>query len=248
VPTDRPSYHESGWVADLTDEQRCALWNNGLDAMASINQLDWRDGFQFLDIDGDGSPSLQRYLQWIDEWYDWARAGREQPVMDVAMRAVHERMPAYGDVAVLWGDSRIGNIIFDDDMAVAALLDWEMAALGPAEVDLGWWLFMDRLAAEARNLPRLPGFPDSAETIGRYERQIGRSVRDVEFFELLGGVRMSIVVIRYADVCVQHGLLPVNTNVGTNNPATRIVARILGLPEPELSSETGKNRPLVAET
>ena len=42
-----------------------------------------------------------------------------------------------------WGDSRIGNMIFDDFEPVA-VLDWEMAALGPRELDLAWLIFLHR--------------------------------------------------------------------------------------------------------
>ena len=35
-----------------------------------------------------------------------------------------------------WGDSRIGNVMYRD-FAPVAVLDWEMAPLGPRELDLG---------------------------------------------------------------------------------------------------------------
>ena len=38
-----------------------------------------------------------------------------------------------------WGDARIGNMIFRDGRCVA-VLDWEMATLGPPQMDLGWFL------------------------------------------------------------------------------------------------------------
>ena len=56
--------------------------------------------------------------------------------------------PAHESPTVLsWGDSRIGNVLYDD-FAPAALLDWEMAGLGPRRARRR----LDRLRP-----PRLPG-------------------------------------------------------------------------------------------
>lgn len=34
--------------------------------------------------------------------------------------------------------------MFDDSQEVVAVLDWEIAGLGPPEMDLGYWLFFER--------------------------------------------------------------------------------------------------------
>ena len=40
-----------------------------------------------------------------------------------------------------WGDSRIGNMLWRDFEPVA-VLDWEMATVGPREIDLAWMIFL----------------------------------------------------------------------------------------------------------
>ena len=40
-----------------------------------------------------------------------------------------------------WGDARVGNILYRD-FAPIAVLDWEMATVGPREVDLAWMIFL----------------------------------------------------------------------------------------------------------
>lgn len=42
-----------------------------------------------------------------------------------------------GPDMLIWGDARIGNILCEGTTPTA-VLDWEMVALAPAEVDLGW--------------------------------------------------------------------------------------------------------------
>ena len=41
----------------------------------------------------------------------------------------------------LLGDARIGNVLYEGFTPVA-VLDWEMAALGPRGLDLGWLVFL----------------------------------------------------------------------------------------------------------
>ena len=61
-----------------------------------------------------------------------------------------------------WGDSRIGNMLWRDFEPVA-VLDWEMATVGPREVDVAWMIFLHSffqdLAAAIRDA-RPPDFMD----------------------------------------------------------------------------------------
>jgi aminoglycoside phosphotransferase (APT) family kinase protein len=43
-------------------------------------------------------------------------------------------------VVLLWGDARIGNMIFAPGGTPVAVLDWETATFGQAEEDLAWYL------------------------------------------------------------------------------------------------------------
>ena len=55
-----------------------------------------------------------------------------------------------------WGDARIGNMLYVDFEPVA-VLDWEMATVGPREVDLAWMIFLDTFfddLAERFEMPR----------------------------------------------------------------------------------------------
>ena len=46
------------------------------------------------------------------------------------------RRPSRAPV-LLWGDVRLGNVIFGDDLAPIAVLDWDMASIGAPEHDIG---------------------------------------------------------------------------------------------------------------
>ena len=60
---------------------------------------------------------------------------------------------------LLWGDVRLGNVIFDDDRRPLAVLDWEMTGIGPPEHDLAWYFALDAIQHELFGRS-VPGFLD----------------------------------------------------------------------------------------
>jgi aminoglycoside phosphotransferase (APT) family kinase protein len=236
VPPDLPSYHAVGWITELSPEERRRLSLNALETLAAIHGLD-RRSFDFLDRPGRGRLGLDRLLAHTEDWFAWAARGLPNPVVEAGLRYLREHQPRDPEVRVTWGDCRIGNIMFADDVSVVAVLDWEQAALGPPELDLGWWLMMERFWSEGRGVEPLEGFPDKAETISLYEKMLGRAVDDLPYYEILAYVRFAIIAIRATDLNVQDGIIPQNTTMATNNPITQMLAGLLGMPIPELAPE-----------
>ena len=89
------------------------------------------------------------------------------------------------------GGSCIGNILFDEEGCVQALLDWDQASLAGPLADLGWWLLFDRLHGEDYGKPRLAAsaaglrrssggrsLPACARTISNGMRSRGPAARD----------------------------------------------------------------------
>ena len=72
-----------------------------------------------------------------------------------------------------------------------------MAVLGPPELDLGWYLFLERTALQYAG--QLPGFPDRDGTIAAYEQRLGRPVRDIDWYEAWGGFRAACIQVRLAE-------------------------------------------------
>jgi aminoglycoside phosphotransferase (APT) family kinase protein len=239
---DVPNYNTAGWIADLAPAQRQRLWRNAMDVLVAIHRVNWREGFDFLNRPEDGRPGLEQYLRHIARWYAWSSRGRPQPVADVALAWVLAHRPAAEPpVGVCWGDARIGNILFRDDLSVGAVCDWEMATLGPAEVDLGWWLFLDAFHSWGAGVARLEGLPGRAATIAHYETLLGRRVRDLPYYEVLAGLRFAMVIQRITALRVEYGLAPPGTDVESpHNPVIRVLARLL--------DDVGARRPFVDRT
>ena len=110
--------------------------------------------------------------------------------------------------ALVWGDSRIGNILFDETGKVQAVLDWEMVSIGDPIADLAWFLLLDRHHSDACDVPRLPGFPSREETIARWEAKTGYDAGDLEWWELLGAVRYAAILTRVLDLLDDSGAMP----------------------------------------
>ena len=224
-----PNYNVTGWLADLPLTQRAQVWRNGIAAIAQVNRTD-PGGFAFLDNPARGAVGLPQYLHWVDEWLRWALAGRSHKAAEAAMAYLHANRPPDAPVEVLWGDAIPANQLFDEQGNVVGVIDWEFAALGPGEIDLAWWLYFDRLFSAGFNVERLKGLPDRADMIATYEQAAGRTVRDLAYYELLVGLRMTIVSMRSVDRVAAFGKIAADNDAWLNNPSSRWVAAHMGLP------------------
>jgi aminoglycoside phosphotransferase (APT) family kinase protein len=233
VLIDMPTYHRSGWLKDLEPAARATHWEQGVDGLAAIAMLP-AEPFAFLD-DGSGRTPLRQLVAATREYFDWAVQGRDVGVLTVAMEHLESRCPDVADAGLSWGDARPGNMIYSEDGTVAAVLDWEMAAYAPAEVDLAWWLLMEEFYSTRSGVPLLEGIPSEDEVLARWEKLVGRPSLDLHWFKVLGGVRMGLIMLRSRDANVAKGWLPPEATTHTHNPMTQMLAGWLGEPEPELS-------------
>jgi aminoglycoside phosphotransferase (APT) family kinase protein len=239
VPAAKPSIHAVGWLPTLSAMEREALWQSALDVLVAIHEVDWRSTHAFL-VDGDeSSTGLDAHIDRFVEWYAWTTAGRSFPITDAAMEFIASRRDSVnvGDPVLVWGDARPGNMIFDAGNRCAAAIDWEVATIGPPGIDVGHWLFFDAFATTACGVERLEGWPDRATTLARYEELSGRTVADIEFFELLEELFIATTLIRQADMRVSRGLASADTRMGHDNAVTQMIAGRLGLPVPGLSPD-----------
>jgi aminoglycoside phosphotransferase (APT) family kinase protein len=237
IPSDDPPFTAAGWVLDLEPARRGELWDNGLEVLAQIHAVDWRAlGLEFLDTPEQGSGLSAQLDQW-DRTHVWASDGEANPTVEAALRWLRDNRPAEeGEQVLNWGDARVGNLIFADDLSAAAVLDWEMVCVASRELELGWWLFLIRHHTEGIGLPLPEGIPDAAESLARYEQLSGHQVRDIEYYEIFAGTRLSIIMARAAHMMIEAGLLPPEATMALNNPASQLLAKLLGLPSP--SGET----------
>lgn len=82
------------------------------------------------------SRELTKWEQVIDE-----DELEPEPILRAAIRWLRRHTPPPAQrVAIVHGDYRTGNFLFDSDGVIRAVLDWEMAHLGDPLEDLAWAL------------------------------------------------------------------------------------------------------------
>ncbi|MFC8510109.1 phosphotransferase family protein [Streptomyces sp. NPDC057411] len=202
VPPDvMPYTYEGNWLHAAEDGEREALEAASVAVLARLHDQFPAKEAEFLLPDGTGSP-LRRHVDAQRDYYAWVVEGlAPSPLIESAFDWLEAHWPADEGPAVLnWGDARIGNIVYDG-FTPAAVLDWEMAALAPREVDLGWTVYLHRFFQDLTvsfGQPGLPGFLRREDVERRYARLTGHTPRDMEFHTLYAALRHAIVMLRIA--------------------------------------------------
>jgi aminoglycoside phosphotransferase (APT) family kinase protein len=202
VPPDVLPYpFGSNWLFDADPAQQQRLQDTTVDAIAALHAISDAPGrFPFLERTTPGETHLRRHVAHTHAWYETVKAaGAPSPLVERGFDWLDAHWPQHaGDPVLSWGDSRIGNVIYAD-FAPAALLDWEMAGLGPRELDVAWLvcghLVFQDLAASL-GLPGMPDFLRADDVCSRYTSLTGHDCRDLDFYLTYAALQWAIVFLR----------------------------------------------------
>ncbi|HEX7740783.1 MAG TPA: phosphotransferase family protein [Marmoricola sp.] len=201
VPPDVLPYNfGDNWLFDATPEQQQRLQDRTIEVLARLHAIpDDERTFAFLVPDAPGDSLLARSLAKTRGWYEWAAADlARSPLVERALAWLETNLPSTTDGVPCWGDARIGNAMYRDFEPVA-ILDWEMAGLGPRELDVSWLIFAHRVfesIAGVMGLPGMPGFLAEADVRAAYEKLSGTTLGDLTWYHLYNGVIWCIVFMR----------------------------------------------------
>ena len=205
VPPDVMPYTFGGnWFADAAPEQQRALQDATVEVLAKLHSIPKADKmFGFLaEAVPAGDTPLRRQLNWLEEWYEFAvpDIGRS-PLVEKGLKWLEDHFPAdvaAGEPVLAWGDSRIGNVLYEDFRPVA-VLDWEMATLGPRELDVAWIIFAHMVFQELAGLAGMPGLPEvmrEEDVRATYQKLTGVELGDLRWFYVYSGVIWCCVFMR----------------------------------------------------
>lgn len=200
IPADIIPYTMVGWMMDASDEERSRLERSTVDVLAKLHAIDTKNiDTKFLELDVPGNTALERHFENQKRYYEWARGGISHPVIEAGFEWLANNWPENeGDAVISWGDSRIGNVIYDDFSPVA-ILDWEMAGLAPRELDVGWLIVLHvffQYITEGFGLPGLPNFLERDRVAAIYEELSGYQLSDLVWYEVYSALRHAMIMAR----------------------------------------------------
>lgn len=236
VPPDVLPYNfGDNWLADASPEQQRALQDATVEVLAQLHAVPRAaQVFGFLDParrGHAGETSIERNLARTRSWYEFAAAdlGRS-PLVERALAWLGANLAASsGEDVLCWGDARIGNVIYRD-FAPVAVLDWEMATLGPRELDVSWLLFAHQVFESitgALELPGMPHFLAEADVVATYERLTGARLDDLTWYHVYNGLQWCIVFMRTGARQVHFGEIERPDDVESLFHCGPLVERIL---------------------
>ncbi|MFN8035486.1 MAG: phosphotransferase family protein [Acidimicrobiia bacterium] len=208
VPADNPPYVFGGWVMDATADQRRTMQEGAARTLVQLHELTPAGhDLSFLARPGLGASPMDQQLGYQRSYYDWAREGASYPLIERTFAWLEQHRPSEGEPVLDWGDARIGNMLWQA-FEPAAVLDWEMATVGPREVDLAWMIFLHAFFQDVAHTFELPGLPDFMrrdDMVAAYESMSGHAVRDLEWYEVFAALRFAIVSVRTTNRGVAYG-------------------------------------------
>lgn len=235
VPPDVMPYTFGGnWFADASYENQRELQDSTVEVIAKLHAIpEPAKVFDFLD-DGSEPNALRRNFNWLKSWYQFA-------VPDIGTSSLVERSlewleanwpedVAANDPVLVWGDSRIGNVLYDG-FKPTAVLDWEMATLGPREMDVAWIIFAHMVFQELAGLAGLPGLPDvmrEEDVRAVYSQHSGVELGDLKWFYVYSGVIWCCVFMRTTARRVRFGEMEAPEDIESLFYHGSVLKRLIG--------------------
>ncbi|TWF93942.1 aminoglycoside phosphotransferase (APT) family kinase protein [Saccharopolyspora dendranthemae] len=184
APLSRAARHRAGTA---TVECMAALHNLAPDEVG-LGDAARRDGY------------LRRQLQ------RWQKQVHASGAPDLALLdQVHDALLAHVPeqvTGIVHGDFRPGNLSYDRDGEVLAVLDWELATLGEPLADLGWLIATweepgDDLPAVTPGPTAEDGFPTRDDLVARYAELTSRDLTNLPFY---------VAFQRWRSCCITAGV------------------------------------------
>jgi aminoglycoside phosphotransferase (APT) family kinase protein len=156
-----------------------------LDTVAAVHAVAWEPAGLGEVLVG---PRLADAVERWTAYAAWASDGEPLPALRAALDWCGRHIPAEREAVLLWGDVRLGNLVLDKERRVVGVLDWDLASIGPREMDLGWHFGLEFMM-ESLFGRRVSGFPGPVEALERYEDRTGYEVADLAWHEVFALAR-----------------------------------------------------------
>lgn len=136
----------------------------------------------------------------VERWHKQSLASHQAPrdLETDVVDALRTGIPESGPPAIVHGDYRLTNVLFDAAAdRILAVVDWEMATLGDPLTDAGLLFVYHRLSEQDSGvMPAMrpaDGFLSADELLGRYGAQSGRDLSAIAWYIAFGYYKLAII-------------------------------------------------------
>lgn len=161
----------------------------GLSALVALHRLDWRR------VAAAHGPPLDPRED-VERWDGLCERSADPELLALAPRVrrlLLERAPPAPRIGLFHGDFQWSNLLFAGERLVA-VLDWELAAVGPVLNDLGWLaVFSDPGSWSCQGPPVVPPVPGPDELVARYRELDGSDPGELAWYRALAGYKFAAI-------------------------------------------------------
>ncbi len=172
---------------------------NGLAALArldpterGLSDIGKLDGYLGRQV-GRWQSELESYNQ-IAAWTGRASLGD----VNVIEQWLQKYLPTRVWGGIVHGDYHVGNVIYGEDGALRAIVDWEMVTLGDPLLDfcrmLISWPIDDEAAPFTMRVTPISGFPSRSEMIACFAEGTGCALDALPWFETMACYKLGIIL------------------------------------------------------
>jgi aminoglycoside phosphotransferase (APT) family kinase protein len=187
---------ESG--AAVPDGARATVGTSTIDVLAALHHVE-PAAVGLDDLARPGNFVARQLKRWHRQAH--SSAMEDLSAIDAAHDALAARVPE-GEVGIVHGDFRPGNIAYDPDGRAVAVFDWELATIGDPLCDLGHLLVSwsepdDAVPAALPSPTPAGGYPTRGELIERYTEATGTGDVDIAYY---------LAFARWRAACIHAGV------------------------------------------
>lgn len=179
--------------------ERTVMYQSLVEVLGALHAVDYRAAG--LDDYGRPSAYIARQVARWSRQYAASKLDDFEP-MDRLIEWLPENIPDDERSAIVHGDYRPGNVIFDsEEPRVISVLDWELSTIGHPFADLGYFLMPHRLDADAAingfhglDLALL-GIPTEQQLLATYANSAGlQEVPHIDFYIAFSMFRLAAIL------------------------------------------------------